>query len=317
VYVDDLSTVLRHDADMRECRTLLKKGSHSFFAASLLLPKEVRQPVTALYAFCRVSDDAIDLAADPRRGLDELHRRLRKIYNGAPDKLPVDRAFADVVQRYRIPYTLPAALLEGFEWDVFGRRYPSLSDTYDYCARVAGTVGVMMAMLMGIRDPAILSRACDLGVAMQLTNIARDVGEDAAAGRVYLPTDMLRSNGVNVSEWMQEPAFNAGIGVSVKEILELADRLYARAEWGIAQLPFRVRPGIFAARLIYAEIGREIARRNFDSVNDRAVVPGGRKARLMLTALSEVMSHRHRDHAPPLREARFLIEAISHVPQVR
>ena len=309
--IKNLKSTLRNDADMSECRQLLRHGSHSFFAASLLLPAEYRQPITALYAFCRVADDAVDLADDPRRGLDSLYRRLNDIYAGKPDNTAVDRAFAKVVREHRIPYPLPAALLEGFEWDVSGRRYHTLSETYAYCARVAGTVGAMMAMLMGVRQAAVLSRACDLGVAMQLTNIARDVGEDARAGRVYLPLNLLHANGVNVDAWMSSPDFNGGIRLSVREILDIADGLYQRAESGIGQLPAGVRPAIFAARSIYAEIGREIERRQYDSVNQRAVVRSRRKLRLLATAVRKACSRQQRDGSPPLKETRFLVDAVA------
>ncbi len=314
MYGDDLQTVLKHDADLADCRDLLRRGSHSFFAASLLLPLEYRQPITALYAFCRIADDAVDLAEDPRAGLESLHVKLDRIYQGNPEDTPVDRAFAAVVREYELPYELPAALLEGFEWDVIGRRYRSISDTYAYATRVAGTVGAMMALLMGARDPAVLSRACDLGIAMQLTNIARDVGEDARAGRVYLPATLLRENGVDVDEWLKNPSFNRGIRATVREILELADDLYTKAEWGITQLPVSVRPAMFAARSIYAEIGREIERRQYDSVSQRAVVRGGRKARLLATALRKAVMGRDSDLSPTLAEARFLVDAVAATP---
>lgn len=311
MYLNNLKPVLRHDADMSDCRRLLKNGSHSFFAASLLLPAEYRQPITALYAFCRVADDAIDLAAAPGAGLEELRCRLDRIYEGRPAASSVDRAFSFVVRRHGIPRALPEALLEGFAWDVERRRYQTLSDTYAYATRVAGTVGAMIAIVLGVRDTETLSRACDLGVAMQLTNIARDVGEDARSGRVYLPTERLAANGVAVDDWLKNPGINAGVRATVKELLDIADTLYCRAEWGIGQLPVSARPGIFAARTIYAEIGREVERRGYDSVSQRAVVPFGRKLKLLSVAVRMAMASRHRDEAPPLRETRFLLDAVA------
>lgn len=307
---DPLKAALRHDADMTDCREILKEGSHSFFAASLLLPDVYRQPITALYAFCRVADDAVDLADEPRDGLEQMTRRLNRIYAGEPEDSPVDRAFSDVVLSYNIPYTLPAALLEGFLWDVEGRSYGTMSDTYAYSARVAGTVGAMMAMLMGVRNPDVLSRACDLGVAMQITNICRDVGEDAEAGRLYLPADRLRAHGIDAGAWVERPEISAGIRGVVREMLELADELYLRSEWGISQLPSRVRPGIYAARSIYAEIGREIERRDYDSVSSRAYVRKRRKAQLLAVAMRNSLEGRRQDDAPPLDETRFLIDAV-------
>ncbi len=305
----DLKSVLRYGADMKDCRELLRHGSHSFFAASLLLPDDYCHPITALYAFCRVADDAIDDVDDPSAGLAVLKRRLDDIYSGRPADDAVDRAFSDVVLRHNVPKALPLALLEGFEWDVVGRRYETLSDTYAYAARVAGTVGAMIAILLGVRNPRVLSRACDLGVAMQLTNIARDVGEDARRGRLYLPVDTLAEHGVDAGSWLAKPVFNDGIDAAVRSLLAVADGLYERAEWGIAQLPARVRPGIFAARTIYAEIGREIERRGGDSVNQRAVVGRRRKMRLLLDALRMTLSERDEGFAPPLAETRFLIDA--------
>ncbi len=305
----DLKSVLRYGADLNDCRELLRHGSHSFHAASLLLPDDCKPAITSLYAFCRVADDAVDDAEDPAAGLDRLKERLDRIYRGEPEDNPVDRAFSDTVLRHEVPKTLPLALLEGFEWDVVGRRYETLSDTYAYSARVAGTVGAMMAILLGVRSPSVLSRACDLGVAMQLTNIARDVGEDAMNGRLYLPVETLAANGVDAEAWLERPESNAGIRAAVTELLEVADGLYERSEWGIAQLPARVRPGIFAARSIYAEIGREIERRGYDSVTQRAVVNRRRKIRLLLRAVRQTLAEREEGYAPPLSETRFLIDA--------
>src|SRR5262249_40851906 len=133
--------------DLRACRALLRQGSRTFFAASLLLPKRVRDPASALYAFCRVADDAVDTGC---RGnaLVHVNQRLELAYAGRPLASPIDRAFADVVARHAIPRALPAALLEGLEWDAAGVSYETLADLEAYAARVAGTVGAMMAILM-------------------------------------------------------------------------------------------------------------------------------------------------------------------------
>lgn len=310
MYGYDFKSVLRYRMDMRICRDMLRAGSHSFYAASLLIPGEYRSPMTALYAFCRDADDAIDQNPDPHGGLDELHRRLSAIYADRPWDKAVDRAFADVVQRASIPYELPAALLEGFAWDVAGRHYRSVSDVYAYSARVAGTVGMMMALIMGARERSVLSRACDLGVAMQLTNICRDVGEDARLGRLYLPADLLVRHSIDGEEWLKKPVLNEGISEVIQILLEVADRLYMQSEWGIAQLPARCRPGIFAARSIYAEIGSELERRGFDAINQRAYVDARRKLRLLATSMRKAVSDRPHDRAPMLEETRFLLDAV-------
>jgi hypothetical protein len=183
-----------------------------------------------------------------------------------------DRALACVVHQAGLPRILLDALLEGFAWDAEGRRYETLEDLHDYAARVAGTVGAMMSMVMDTRSPSALARACELGLAMQLTNIARDVGEDARAGRLYLPLQWLREAGIDPDAWLQQPEFSPAIAKVVQRLLHAADTLYRRAERGVAELPRDCRPAIQAARLVYAEIGREIEAAGFDSVNRRAVV---------------------------------------------
>jgi phytoene synthase len=301
-------------ADLAACRRLLRGGSRTFFLASLALPRGVREDATALYAFCRLADDAIDREPQPAAALAQLRERLARIYQGQPLAIPADRAFAAVAARCHIPRALPEALLEGFEWDASARRYDDLAGVCAYSARVAGTVGAMMAMIMGVRDPDVAARACDLGVAMQLTNIARDVGEDARAGRLYLPLSWLREAGIDADAWLARPAFSPALGGVVQRLLEFADTLYRRAGAGIALLPGPCRPGMNAARLLYAEIGRELARRGLDSVNRRAVVPFARKAPLLAGALAVPAAAEADLAAPSLPETRFLVAAVAAAP---
>ena len=144
------------ETDLAACRTMLRGGSRSFFAAALLLPGRVHRPATALYAFCRVADDLIDGSADAQPALAILHERLDLIYAGRPAPEPADRALAHVVAEHRLPRMLLDQLLEGFAWDAEGRRYEDLPALHAYAARVAGTVGAAMAVLMGAREAASL-----------------------------------------------------------------------------------------------------------------------------------------------------------------
>lgn len=308
--------MLARAADRTACRSLIRTGSKSFYLASLLLPAKVREPSYALYAFCRLADDAVDEQAGGcgLAAVARLRARLDRVYDGQPENVAVDRAFTEVVERYAIPRVLPEALIEGFAWDAEGRRYETLSDLRAYGVRVAGSVGAMMALLMGARSPEAVSRACDLGVAMQLTNIARDVGEDARAGRLYLPQLWLREAGLDPEAWLAAPAFETAVGTIVARLLETAEALYLRAGSGIAGLPAACRPGIYAARHLYAEIGREVARRGHDSVASRAVVARGRQRALLWRALaSAAMSAKAADCAP-LAEAAYLVEAVAKAP---
>ena len=405
--------------DLADCGALMRGGSRTFFAASLLLPRRVCAPATALYAFCRLADDAIDDAptgdaATGIRPLDEvsslseaidtssstdraighglivyagittglasdapgvngsivgagittgsivdepsvndsinsgaahtrpigdsaidtisvlnrasgtwstdesarkqnalrtLRRRLDLAYAGAPADLAADRAFAAAAARHHVPRALPEALLEGFAWDAEGRRYEDLAALHAYAARVAGTVGAMMAVLMGVRGRDALARACELGIAMQLTNIARDVGSDARAGRIYLPLSWLRRESIDPEAWLANPVFTPALGRVVQRLLAEATALYESAASGLACLPADCRPAIRAAGLIYAEIGQEIAAAGYDSVSRRARVTGSRKAALILRSLAAVRPRVLHARAPGLPEAQFLVDA--------
>lgn len=303
-------------ADLAACRAMLRGGSRTFSAASRVLPRRVSEPAIALYAFCRLADDAVDLCGGKTAALALLRDRLNRVYGGGPLPAPADRAFAAVVARYTIPRALPEALLEGLAWDAEGRRYEDFSTLKSYAVRVAGAVGAMMALLMEARAPQLVARACDLGVAMQLTNIARDVGEDARAGRLYLPLQWLREVGIDPDGWLARPLFSAPIGIVVKRLLDEADLLYARARTGIGGLPLACQPGIHAARLLYAEIGREVERGGLDSVSRRAIVPRRRKAVLLARAMSVTVASSGRGGAPCLREAQYLVDAVAAVPEI-
>lgn len=302
------------DEDLDACREQLRDGSRTFLAASRLLPRRVRDSACALYAFCRSADDAVDLdTVDELAAVGRLRTRLARLYAGDPMSTPADRAMARVVARHSLPRELPEALLDGFEWDARGRRYETLEELYDYGARVAGTVGAMMALLMGRTSAEAVARACDLGVAMQLSNIARDVGEDARRGRIYLPLAWLRQAGVDPDAWLANPLFDARIGSVVRRLLRAADALYLRAEAGIGLLPATCRPGIEAARVLYAAIGHEVERRGCDAVSQRAVVPRRRKAVLLVKALaSGALAPRPTGAALPALDAvRYLVEAAT------
>ncbi|MCU0909924.1 MAG: phytoene/squalene synthase family protein [Rhodobacteraceae bacterium] len=306
-------------ADMAACREAIRTGSLSFHAASKLLPARVRDPALALYAFCRLADDAVDLREDKVGAVLRLRDRLDLVYAGRPVDAAPDRAFTAVVEAFELPRALPDALLEGFAWDAVGRRYHTLSELLAYAARVASAVGAMMCVLMRVRDRDALARACDLGAAMQLTNIARDVGEDAAAGRLYLPLDWLAERGVDPEVFLARPEANAPIRTVTRQLLSEAQRLYFRAEAGVAALPPSCRPGIYAARHIYAAIGDEVARAGHDSVTRRARTSGGRKAGLLGVALlragaAAVFPRSPVIYARPLAETAFLVEAAARTP---
>ncbi|MEL6520459.1 MAG: phytoene/squalene synthase family protein [Pseudomonadota bacterium] len=303
-------------ADLTHCEEAIRHGSLSFHAASRVLPKRYRDPALALYAFCRLADDAVDLRSEKAEAVLRLKDRLDKAYSGKPLNQPADRAFTAVIEGYQMPRTLPEALLEGLAWDAMGRRYDDLSGLFDYSARVASAVGAMMSVVMEVRDRDALARACDLGVAMQLTNIARDVGEDARENRLYLPLDWLDEVGIAPDAFLEDPLPTDAVRRLVRRLLAEAHRLYIRSEAGIAALPLACRPGIYAARHIYAGIGADIARAGHDSISRRAHTSTAAKLGwLMLgttkAAASAVMPHSPVIYAPVLPEVEFLVDSAA------
>jgi 15-cis-phytoene synthase len=303
-------------ADLADCTAVIRTGSKSFHAASRLLPARHRDPALALYAFCRFADDAVDCNAEKPAAVLSLADRLDRAYGGRPVNHPADRAFAAMVEGTEMPRALPEALLEGFAWDAQGRQYPDLESLRAYSARVAAAVGAMMCVILGRRDADTLARACDLGVAMQLTNIARDVGEDAREGRIYLPLAWCAETGLDPERFLADPRPGPAVAEITRRLLVEADRLYARAEAGISALPLRTRPAIFAARLLYAEIGAVIRAGGLDPVSSRAITGTGRKAVLAAAALvraaaASLMPQSAVLHAPPLPETAFLVSAAA------
>ncbi len=273
--------------DEKACSAAIRRGSKSFHLASLLLPAQTRQAARALYAFCRHSDDLID---DPRSGmpaLTRLRQRLDLIYDGDPAPFACDRAFSRVVHDHAIPKPVVEALLDGFAMDLEGRRHETIDDVKAYATCVASSVGLMMASVMGVRDRAALARAADLGIAMQLTNIARDVGEDARNGRLYLPLDWLGEQSIDAEAFLREPRFSPALGAVVERLLDEAARHYRLGHAGIRSLPKPCRHAIRTAALVYEAIGTSIAANGYDSVSKRATTGLGTKIGLMIRARYE------------------------------
>lgn len=300
--------------DFDHCRQVIKEGSKSFHFASLMLPSDVRQAAFATYAFCRLADDEVDLGDDPIAALDAVSERLDRIYQQTPYDHPIDRAFAHVVKAYAMPQALPDALLEGMKWDTQSRRYETLEDVLEYAARVAGSVGAMMTVLMGNRSPEAVARACDLGLAMQLTNIARDVGEDARAGRLYLPLRWFDEAEIEPEGFLKNPVCNDEIRHLVKRLLDAAEPFYERGLSGVSLLPNECQTAIRAAGKIYREIGSELRRMNYDSINHRAIVSKSRKVRLLVQAARETSGPSSDDAAADATQ--YLVSAVEAKPSL-
>ena len=283
-------------------KSTIAKGSKSFALASLLFGREMQQDAHMLYAWCRHCDDVIDgqdLGADApdaamtreerRRRLDILRRDTRRSLAGETLGIAAFDAFGAVAARHRLPEIYPFDLLDGFALDAEETRYQTLDDVMRYCYGVAGVVGVMMAILMGVDrdDNETLDRACDLGLAFQLTNICRDIYDDARGGRVYLPADYLRREGAPLdARTIAASLPSEAVWRAALAMLNVAERYYDSASLGIRRLPPRAGAAIAAARNIYREIGRKIRRGGPGVWRERVTISGGLKTALAISGLA-------------------------------
>jgi 15-cis-phytoene synthase len=295
---------------LRECRRIMEDNSKSFALAARLLPRSARDKAAAVYAFCRRVDDAIDDAPPERQeqALAGLYEELDRIYRGDLLEQPALRAFQAVVQLCALPRRYPAELIEGMAMDVRNTRYETLDNLLLYCHCVAGVVGLMMCHVFGLSQDEALHNAAHLGIAMQLTNISRDVEEDWGLGRLYLPRRLLALAGAaelgvpGVDPFPTDPRTVAAMRKVTQALLAEADRYYASADRGIHALPFRAGLAVRAARKLYHSIGLVVAAQEFDPRRGRAVVPTARKLALLGRALA---SHAIRLPGTTLRRARM------------
>lgn len=277
-----------------------------------MLPARVREPAMAMVAFRSILADVVDRPGATVAALRALEGRVAAAFDGHPEEHPVDRAFSAVVLEQHLPRALFEALLEGFGWDLAGRRYATYDALLAHAARAGATIAAGMAVLMDRRQRDVVARACDLGVAMQLTTVARDVGDDARSGRLYLPLEWMEEARVDVDRFVMSPAPTRGVREVVLRLLRAADPLYARAESGIDALPADCRPAVRAARLLHAALGNELQRTSHDSITRRAEVRPLDKARLIARALRPLPGEVDPSPArPPLEATRALVDAVA------
>ena len=258
----------------------------SFYYSFLVLPARKRAAIVAVWDFCRAVDDAVDEAPAERSAGEVLHWRgeVARCFDGGVPATPQGRALQPLIAEFDLPRSAFEALVEGVEMDLHGRRYRTFEDLYEYCIRVASAVGLMCVRVFGCQDAGSRQYAIDLGVALQLTNILRDVPGDLALGRVYLPTDDLARFGVTEAD-LRDEAGHAGRGVrsaKVKALLafeaQRAREYYARAD---AALPRADARRLVAARImgnIYRGILDRIERAGYDVFTAVIRVPRPRRA---------------------------------------
>ncbi len=273
----------------------IKKGSLSFSFAAQLFSKQIRDRVVRLYAWCRYLDNQIDEQQEQGRTV-EAQETLRRLElqsfseTEEPGTPPAIQAFRSLRSEVELPREHAQELIYGMDMDLDQLRYETLDDLRLYCYRVAGVVGLMMSQLMGVSSPAAYAHAVDLGLAMQLTNISRDVGEDAAMGRVYLPLQWLREEGILDPDQLMEPQHRAALVTVVRRVLQAADGLYHSGDLGLKYLPLRCALAIAVAREVYAAIGHEVIARGDKAWDRRVWIPLRRKIWFALKGCGRVLA---------------------------
>lgn len=303
---------------LQHAEAAIASGSRSFATAARLFDADTRRSVQMLYAWCRHCDDVVDgqthgrgqTRQDPAAAaarVESLSTQTAWALAGMRGALPAPfLAVAEVARRHRIPHRLLFEHLSGYRMDAQGRRYAALGDTLDYCWHVAGVVGVMLALVMGRRDDATLDRAAHLGLAFQLTNIARDVLDDHAAGRVYLPAQWLAEEGLAAST-LADVHHRPAVARVARRLVQAAEPYYHSAGDGIAQLPLRSAWAVAAARGLYREIGQRVKWRGAAAWDQRVHAPRHRQLlHLLAGGLTAVASRWRPPPAGPLPEVPWV-----------
>lgn len=262
---------------------IMRRNGKSFWFASLFLPRTIAADAAELYAFCRRMDDLADENDDPE-AVTRLNSVRFDLQNGSSND-PSVQALLSLARRYSLDLRVADHLVQSFVADAATRLHLATEqELIRYCFGVAGTVGLMMSSIVGADPLQAHLHAIDLGIAMQMTNIARDVLEDARNGRRYLPGRWVQnlSPAAIVSEDLTS---RECVSAAILRLLDLADRFYASAAYGFRYIPARSRPAIEIAATVYREIGISLRRGGVQWWGARAVVPSSRKAVLAATVL--------------------------------
>lgn len=280
----------------------MEVGSKSFATASKLFDTKTRRSVLMLYSWCRHCDDVIDdqqlgFASDvaslqtPEQRLAQLEVKTRQAYAGSQMHEPAFAAFQEVAMAHDILPAYAFDHLEGFAMDVREVRYETFDDTLRYCYHVAGVVGLMMAQIMGVRDAATLDRACDLGLAFQLTNIARDIVDDAQVGRCYLPEQWLQQVGLNGINFAA-PENRQALSRVARRLVKEAEPYYHSATAGLAGLPLRSAWAIATAKGVYRKIGVKVNQAGKKAWDRRQSTSKPEKLALLVSASGQAVMSR-------------------------
>ena len=259
----------------------------NFYYSFLVLPSDKRKAIVSVWDFCRAVDDAVDEAADPAAARAEIGKwraELAAAFDGGETHTRQGSALAPLIGEFNLPRAAFESLIEGVEMDIGARRYETFADLYEYCIRVASAVGLICLEIFGYRDPRSRQYAIDLGVALQLTNILRDVPEDLRRGRVYIPLQELRAHGCSEEDLAREAAAR-GSGVRspvVKAVLAQqagrAREYYRRAAEGLPRSDARRLVAAEIMGAIYRGVLRRIEAADYDVFSRVVSIPRPRRA---------------------------------------
>ncbi|WP_241596183.1 15-cis-phytoene synthase CrtB [Rosenbergiella epipactidis] len=280
----------------------MEVGSKSFAAASTLFDPATRRSVLMLYAWCRYCDDTIDdqvlgfrteqPAADTvAERLADLRSQTASAFAGESQSIPAFAALQQVINEHGLSQQFAFDHLQGYAMDVEQTHYVTLNQTLTYCYHVAGVVGLMMAQIMGAKSSTTLDSACDLGLAFQLTNIARDIVEDAEAGRCYLPEQWLREEGLSLDNFAA-PEHRQALSRVAARLVDYADPYYHSAYQGLPALPLRSAWAVATARRVYREIGRRVKKAGAGAWQQRLSTAKWEKLLMLIAAAGDVVVSR-------------------------
>ena len=299
----------------------IAKGSKSFALASKLFDRQTRERAWLLYFWCRTCDDiadgqdhggAMSAVADAPERIAHMTDLTTRALDGETTGEAAFDALGLVARECGIPRDLPYDVIEGFALDAADWRPRKEADLLKYCYHVAGAVGRMMAVVMGVSpdDEETLDRATDLGLAFQLANIARDLSEDDAVGRCYLPMDWLVEADIPPGEHMR-PHYRSRVADMGWWLADMAEDYEASARVGAAKLPFRSRWAVLAAAGIYGDIAREVAKRGSAAWDHRVITTGSQKSAWVAKAFGQALTNR----PPTFARDDLWTLATAHLPR--
>jgi len=276
-------------AAFKYARAQTANYSKSFFLSSAMLPKEKRWDTYALYSFCRYADNIVD---NPRnRSVEELidevnymAKELQIAYRNSESEHPIVKPLVIVALKYKMPIEYPLELLEGVKMDLLRDRYDTFDELYLFAYRVAGVVGLMMTYVLGYTDESAFKYAEELGIAMQLTNILRDIQEDKNMGRIYLPLREIKEFGLTEKDFFKEN-MNDAMYKFMRFQVKRANQYYHNANDGIKLLSRDSQFAIYAASKIYQSILLKIETRHFNPFLGRVFVNQGKKFLILLNEI--------------------------------